>query len=278
MQRLMLPTDGSPESRRAVPYAVSIASANEAEVFVVQVVERPLLMSDNYDGGHAFGEVLASMDQWAQENLDSLSRHFTDAGVKVRATRLSGSAAERLLWFECEERPDLVVMSTHGRSGLARFALGSVADRMVRHGTSPVLLVRGESSSPELERAVVMLDGSGAAEGALDLVTLLAGKPLRTVKLFEAVADPRDRNPASTYLEGVAAGLAELGLQTTIKVDLGDPTFLIDRAAEDADFVILCTHGRGGLDRFRHGSVAERVVRESQKPVLLVRADTSPSE
>lgn len=151
-------------------------------------------------------------------------------------------------------------MGTHGRTGLTRLALGSVADRMVRAGTAPVLLVR-EAEPSTLRSALVMLDGSGLAEEALE-----------AVKLFEAVDDARDRRPATTYLEGVASQLAGSGLTAEAIVDVGDPAALVHQAAEGADLVALCTHGRGGLDRFRHGSVAERVVRDSKKPVLLVRA------
>src|SRR5207248_2068986 len=106
-------------------------------------------------------------------------------------------------------------------------------------------------------------DGSGVAEEALPIVKELAGHPLSVVKLFRVVQDPGDRNAAAHYLEAVQADLSREGFKTEIAVETGDPALLVRRAAEDADLIVLSTHGRGGFDRLRHGSVAERIVREA---------------
>ena len=276
LQRIMLPTDGSLEGERALPYAQAIATSQGAEILLVQVVQLPLMINDEYEGGAGWQQAFETFESLAQANLDTLCERFRAANVGVQQTRLLGYAASALLDFEREHKPDLVVMATHGRTGLARFALGSIADRIVRHGTAPVLLVRTETSEVRLETALIMLDGSGLAEESLKAAKLLAGHPLRKVILFEAVTDSADRRPAATYLEGVAARLAKHEIQSEIMTDMGDPTLLFEKAASGADFVILSTHGRGGIDRFRHGSVAERVVHGSTKPVLLMRAGVVP--
>ena len=190
---------------------------------------------------------------------------------------MQGSPAAVLLDVEREQNIDLVVMGTNGRSGLARFALGSVADRMVREGTRPVLLARTPELEPALKTALLMLDGSGVAEEAVPMVKTLAGRPIEIVKLFRAVDDVVDRGAAHTYLEGVSRHLAAEGVKTEITVDVGDPTILVRQAAQDTDLVVLSTHGRGGFDRFRHGSVADRVVRETEQPVPLIRVGMAPS-
>jgi nucleotide-binding universal stress UspA family protein len=188
---------------------------------------------------------------------------------------LQGTVSHTLLEFEAEERPDLVVMSTHGRTGLARFALGSVTDRLVREGMAPVLVTRLSSeATAQLGRALVMLDGSGVAEEVLPVVQSLAGKPIQSVLLYRVAADPDDRQAALTYLEGVAARL-QGAIPVECKVDIGEPRHDIDRASESADLVVLCTHGRTGFDRLRHGSVADYVMRHVDKPALLVRAGAS---
>jgi nucleotide-binding universal stress UspA family protein len=120
-----------------------------------------------------------------------------------------------------------------------------------------------------------MLDGSGVSEEALPIIEALAGHPLQSVRLFRAVREPRDQGPAETYLNGVARRFDAAGLQTEVLVEAGDPAALVERAARGTDVVVLSTHGRGGFDRLRHGSVAERVVREVPMPVLLVRARAS---
>jgi nucleotide-binding universal stress UspA family protein len=276
LKRIMLPTDGSPESDRAIPYARIIAREQGAEILLIQVVQLPMMINDEYEGGEAWQQTLGAFEEIAQSNLDNLSSTLRADGIEVRAEKVLGYPAGALLDFEAEHQPDLVVMGTHGRTGIARFALGSVADRMVRHGTTPVLLVREGPAEPRLDHAFVMLDGSGLAEEALKAVKLLAGHPLHTLTLFQAVSDTTDRRPAATYLEGVAARLAKHDLSTRVMTDIGDPGLLFEKAANDADVIVLATHGRGGVDRYRHGSVAERVVHESTKPVLLTRAGILP--
>jgi nucleotide-binding universal stress UspA family protein len=205
--------------------------------------------------------------------MGRLEADIAASGLRVQTAVLAGPVEIALLDFEAEQRPDLVVMATHGRTGIARFAFGSVTDRLVREGTAPVLVVRrttADAQSPT--RALVMLDGSGVAEQVLPLVRELLGKPLQAVTLYRVVSDPDDRGAAASYLEGVAARLATDGVAITPLVDIGDPVRDVERAAEQVDLVILCTHGRGGFDRLRHGSVAEAVMREVDKPVLLVRA------
>lgn len=273
LRTILVPTDGSPESAWAIPIAEKLAEANGARVLLVQVVQYPALANehDDYDGEQWQQMVDLSTDL-ARSNLDALMVRFYASGVEVESALSYGSPAGGLLDVEGEQHPDLVVMSTHGRTGLARFALGSVADRLVREGSAPVLLVRGPVPEPTLTRALVMLDGSGVAEAVLPSIEGLAGHPVTSVKLFRAVADPIDRTAAATYLAGVTERLTGFGLKIEVSVDLGDPTLLIRRAAEGVDVIALSTHGRGGLNRFRHGSVAERIVREAAKPVLLIHA------
>jgi nucleotide-binding universal stress UspA family protein len=273
IERIMVPTDGSPESAEAVPIAMQIARAQGAEVLLLQIVPYLLLM-DHYTtmSPDIYQQLLDAAEEEAKENLRRLEAQLTDHGVRVKTNYLHGSPPAVLLDAERQQCIDLVIMGTHGRTGLVRFALGSVADRLVREGTRPVLLARATELEPPLKTALLMLDGSGVAEEAVPMVKTLAGRPIEIVKLYRAVDDPSDRAAASTYLEGVSAHLGAEGLKIEIAVEVGDPTALARQAAQGADLVVLCTHGRGGFDRFRHGSVADRVVRETAKPVLLVRA------
>ena len=275
IERILVPTDGSPESDRAIPIAEEIAKANGALVLLVQVTQYPVLLdgADGFASPDAYEALLDAVRSSTRSNLERLSDQLLAAGVRVAPFQIEGSsAAGSLLDFETKQLPELVVMSSHGRTGLARFALGSVADRIVREGTVPVLVVQAPTERSRFASALIMLDGSGVAEQALPIVEALAGRPLQDVTLFRAVADPDDRTAAATYLRGVMTRLVLTGMSINTQVDLGDPTVLIERAAHHVDFIILCTHGRGGINRFRHGSVAERVVREATKPVLLVRA------
>lgn len=274
MQRILVPLDGSAEAETALALAEQLAAAQQAQLVLLRAVE-PFTWADT-EGGPVLDTYPSLLEQAMNDAEASLAERARDLESRGRRTEhavLMGQPAATILDYETDHHPDLVVMATHGRSGLARFAMGSVTDRVVREGGAPVLVIRRSSSPTEqLQHALLLLDGSGLAEQALPLVEMLAGKPLKRVTLFRAVANPEDRGPATTYLEGVAPRLAKAGLETRVVVDTGEPAHVVDRAAHEADFVVLCTHGRSGFDRLRHGSVAEHVVRAVDKPVLLVRA------
>lgn len=276
MKRILVPTDGSPESERAVPIAQQIAAAQGAEILLVRVIQPVIWELQGVEAPadpEVYETLLRSIEEQARAELEELRSRLESRSMNTRALALRGFAASALLDCEQEERPDLLVMATHGRTGLARFALGSVADRLVREGTVPVLLVRRSTpTTAVLKRAVVMLDGSERAERALPLVEELAGKPLEAITLFQAVPRPEDRKAAEEYLAHVADRLSCPGAAIKTLVEVGDPRRAGERIARDHDLVVLATHGRGGFDRLRHGSVAEAIVREVDTPTLLVRA------
>jgi nucleotide-binding universal stress UspA family protein len=276
MTTIMVPTDGSEASDKAVPVGAQLARAQGGEVLLVRVLQPVPLEYQTYDTAldpDVYENLVKTIEDQAQSEVARIRDDLTARSIKTRAITPHGFAASTLLDTEQTERPDLVVMATHGRTGLARFALGSVADRLVREGSAPVLLIRRDTPTDQaLKSAVVMLDGSGVAEHALPIAKQLAGKPIETITLFQAVASADDRAAAKTYLDAVATQLATSGSTINATVEVGDPRVAIDRAAREHDLVILSTHGRGGVDRLRHGSVAEAVVREVQAPVLLVRA------
>jgi nucleotide-binding universal stress UspA family protein len=275
MRRILVPTDGSPESEKALPVATTVASAQDAEVVLVSVIDEIPIVAPGYGATSAaiYEEILRNNEDAARAHLEHVAARLTAAGVRVRTAVRRGPTAAALLDWETEEAPDLLVMATHGRTGIARFALGSVADRMVRDGSVPVLLVRSATpTTTRLETALVMLDGSGVAEQVLPMVEQLAGKPLQSVTLYRVVANLDDEDAAMHYLEGVRARLATTALGVKTVVEVGDPRRTARKAASRTDLVILYTHGRGGVDRLRHGSVAEFVVRDVEQPTLLVRA------
>jgi len=276
VRKIVVPTDGSPESERALAIARGLAWSQGAELVLARVVE-PTIDALTSAGGEvsaeAYDRFSEAVDAAAQAELARLAGQSGAEELQVRTALLAGPVESALLDFELKERPDLVVMATHGRTGLARFTLGSVADRLVREGTVPVLVIRRSSeSSVTLERALLMLDGSALAEEAVPVTRALIGRPIRFVRLFRAVAGEAERPAAQAYLDGVAAMLADDGATLDTAVDVGDPRRAVERLIEDIDLVVICTHGRGGFDRLRHGSVAAYVTHHIDRPTLLVRA------
>jgi nucleotide-binding universal stress UspA family protein len=276
LHRILAPTDGSPLSERALPLIETIARAQAAEVTLVRAIEPPAWLEYGPNvtmDAQGYEALIDVLDQDAQQNLTRLLQRLGEVKVAALTALVHGPPAAALLDYEAQIQPDLVIMATHGRTGLTRFALGSIADRMVRAGNAPVLLVRAFSPARSaLETGLVPLDGSALAERALPMVETLAGKPVRRVRLLRAISTPDHRYAAMQYLERIAQRLATHGLEAEFDVRTEDPADAIRHAASGVDLVILSTHGRGGLDRFRHGSIAERAMRELPTPVLLVRA------
>ena len=270
IHKLLVPTDGSPLSERALPLAIEIAAAQHAQVELVQVVQYP----EESVGAErsTYQETIDDLDTRARTNLQSLAARAHSRGVPVEETLLHGEAREVLLGFETESRPDLVVMATHGRTGLAQFARGSVAETLLREGSAPVLLVRSfGAESRAFARAMVPLDGSTYAEEALSIVESLALNPIEKVHLCQAVDKDEARKEAVDYLQRIAARLQLSGLKVTVGAGVGRPSTVIAMESEGSDVVIMATRGQGGFDRLGQGTVLQYALQELPLPVLVVR-------
>ena len=139
-KRVLLPLDGSALAEQALPHAIAQASHFQAELILLKVVE-PF--------AHARGMSLSDLEQirqqahtWAREYLESLAAGIQEQGVLVQKVTIDGRPHTGIAEYAESNRVDLIVMSTRGQSGLSRWLMGSVADRVVRGATVPVLLVR----------------------------------------------------------------------------------------------------------------------------------------
>ena len=277
MRRIMMPTDGSPMSEQAIPIAATIARVQHAEVQAVYVVAPPpwsgLEMQEYGMPSDAYAQLSRFLDRRGKDRLDLITERIRETGIEASGVLLHGSPAEALLSHEERTRPDLVVMSTHGHTGVLRFALGSVADRLAREGNTPCLLVRS-ARDPQLalETALVPLDGSETSEVVLSIVADLATRPLRRVHLLRVVQRAAAAQAAASYLEGMRSRFQEMGLEVETLTEIGDPALTIERHASCVDLAIMSTHGRGGVGRMRLGSVSAELVHHLTTPVLLVHA------
>jgi nucleotide-binding universal stress UspA family protein len=145
-RRILHPSDFSRASGAAFKKAVEMAKAAHAELMVVHVVSPvlPMAAGDGYVSPKMFEEIIASTRAWAQKQLDKLLAKAKQADVRAKGFVLEGSAHEQIARFARSKHADLLVMGTHGRSGLAKLFLGSVAGRVVAAAPCPVLTVRGK--------------------------------------------------------------------------------------------------------------------------------------
>jgi len=295
--RILIPLDGSQVAEQVLPYARLMAGALKIPVELLGVIDVDLLPPALYTEANQYLDTLVSDGiRTTKEYLKAIAGTFD--GTPVQYFVEKGKPAEVVIGRAAADKGTLIAMATHGRSGIGRWLLGSVAEKVLRGTTNPLLLVRGveeakASSEAALKSIVASLDGSKLAETVLPSVIELAKTMNLQVILTRAYALPMaayagadDYIPnykeilavvneeASTYLAGKVKELNEKGLKNVSSVLLegSAPEEIIGFARRTPDnLVAMCTHGRSGVKRWVLGSVTEKVVRHSGDPVLVVR-------
>lgn len=145
IRRLIHATDFSRASGRAFTSAVQIAKRNKAELLLVHVIEpvTPYLAPDQYTGPELFVELETAAKSKAESELSSLMKKVQKARVKVKSLVLKGTPHDQIVRAAKSRRADLIVIGTHGRTGISKFFMGSVAGRVIAMAHCPVLTVRG---------------------------------------------------------------------------------------------------------------------------------------
>lgn len=296
MARMLVPLDGSHLAEAAVPIAVRLAEACGAALTLLHVIERDAPSSIHGERHLAnateAGAYLAQLTRRLASNGRTVDYHVHEVPV--------GNVARSIASHADEQGSDLVVVSTHGAGGIRRGLWGSIAQRVLQLSRRPVLLVRTQWAPPmaaPFDPATIMvpLDGTVAAEAALPLASKLAhalGSRLRLVMVvptLETIAgdlqpkatflpgttrlllDVREEQ-ATAYLEDLAAYLASTGVPSVGEVRRGAPVAeLAADAAEHGDgLVVAATHGRAGLQAIWSTSVATRLLKRTNAPILLV--------
>ena len=307
--RILVPVDGSSLSEQVLPYVQQLGLGLSIPVTLMTVVEPSPPGIDLHLGPSSQEQdTVRHRADHAIAYLNSLADAFRSDGLTVSTLTPSGAPAQEIIQEAEREADTLIAMSGHGRSGVARWWLGSIADRVLRTAGSPLLLIRfhedeRSTHAQGFSRVVVPVDGSPLAEEilphvahitkalgmAVDLVRVVptmaeylalaapsanyGAASLDTASLEEAFK--YNEEEANRYLERVREDLLKQGVGRVETHCLrGDPaSSIIDLATETPDrLVAMTTHGRSGVGRWVLGSVADRVVRNSGDPVLVVRA------
>ena len=145
IRRILHPTDFSRASRAAFAKAVDLAKMNKAELLVVHVLAPTVpMVGDGYVSPQVYEDLALSARNYGKKNLDALVAKAKKAGVRAKSVLLEGVPHEQIARMARRQRADLVVMGTHGRTGLAKLFLGSVAGRVIAIAPCPVMTVRGK--------------------------------------------------------------------------------------------------------------------------------------
>ncbi|HEY0736100.1 MAG TPA: universal stress protein [Herpetosiphonaceae bacterium] len=288
MQSILVPLDGSHFAEQALPVARALALRSGAMLNLVHVhvpIINVSLGMWNMGGVPIVDERMdAEVRQYEQDYLQSIRERFAADDLQITCEILHGAVVPTLMEHAADLHTDLVIMTTHGHGAFSRVWLGSVADSFVRHSDIPTLLIRpaaeADSSIPDdqpwsIQRILIPLDGSELAERILDPACQL-GDMLDVDYWLLSVVEPSDsdatQRAAHAYLDKMASELREQGYTVHTEVTVGNPARTILDVAQQREIglMALATHGRGGLSRLLLGSVADKVVRGAEIPVLLV--------
>jgi nucleotide-binding universal stress UspA family protein len=304
---ILVPLDGSDLAEHALPTALSLARRHGAALHIARVY---VPVAGIY-GEHAvrYDEALdRELMKRAREYLDDVAARLSAvAGVPLSSALLEGEVADVIAQQAATLNADLIVMTTQGRGPMARFWFGSVSDKLVRQSGVPILFVRPQaappqlSDAPSLRRVLIPLDGSELADAILAPVLALGGNVQTRYTLLRIVIpmaelnygpaggettgfqealkkykelDDRELLEARDYLERLAERLRASSFDVSTRVALSERparAILDDASAHATDLIALATHGHGGLKRLILGSVADKLLRSADTPVLVYR-------
>ncbi len=317
MKTILIPLDGSELATQAVPYAQAIVKLTGAEVHLLHVISdavRQQFIREHPNVAWNPGEAPLEGERSDERMYDLLRQHglnycstiakpLQELGTKVQLHVDVGDPTDVILELIESLDADLVVMVTHGYSGLRRWALGSVTERVVRGSTRPVFVIRAQEAPmlepPDFKQILLTLDGSPVSEQAIPLAQMLAQSAQGEIYLVQAVL-PRfeflstltlggaggDTSPdaeianSDEYQQAIqnlnrhAEYLKAQGITVHTQVRTGYPAEKIIEAAitSQADVIVMATHGYSGLRRWALGSVADKVLHATTTPLLLVHS------
>jgi len=284
-KRILVPLDGPELSRISLHYAELIARKASSQIILFHACTT------------AEYQELGLLRMYLEKEADGLKA----SGLEAASVATCGHAADEILGFAEKNDIDLIVMSTHGRSGIRRWVTGSVSNKVMQESYIPLLLIKTNGmpqacATGEGWRILVPLDGSEFSEASLPHAAGMANGPNREIILFRVneVAElplyfapeiiprwvryvewvrPEIEKRIQNYLEQIRRELESEGLSVHCEVTSGKAAEEIIKYAEspDINMIAMATHGRSGFSHWAYGSVASKVLHGTSKPILLIR-------
>ena len=275
-ERIVIPLDGSKLAEAALPYAEELAGKMGSDIILLTVLESEDVQE--YKKHYTYTKKIAEVTKCHAE------KYLEDGGgrtIKAGGATRTGNPAEAIIEYASKGGSRLIVMASHGRSGINRWAVGSVADKVVRATTrQPVMLIRAKESRSDirekriLKKALVPMDGSRRSEAVIPYISEIASRLEMELTLLQVVPQTNHTYAdAEAYLQSECSKLEDEGITAGYKVSVGAiADEIIDLADELAfDLVAMSTRGRTGIGPWSLGSVAQKVFLGGNTPLLLVR-------
>ena len=289
MKKILVPLDGSKLSEKVLDHIEVIAKKANAEIILLRVV--PFSWPSEFTHVREMGD---KMDKEASDYLFSIESKLGEKGIKGEICVSEGNVPDVICNVAREKGVNLIAMSTHGRGMVGRWALGSVADRVIQISHIPVLLYRSSGEKmpdSHYKNVLIPLDGSRLSESVLPhakrLVELFETKVwfihvintglAESFTVFKDYLSEKGEEiieKIRNYFSTLEKRVKETGTSYELVIKKGNPAKTIcDFASEnEIELIVMSTHGHGGISSCFLGNVANKVVRSSSKPVLLIRA------
>ncbi len=298
LNKIIVPLDASRLAEQMVPYAGALAKALDIPIELLYAVDPETLRvtREEEERGSFVDTLEDNIQSWAQTYLQGVAGRLNNLGVRTQVKVTIGTPEQVIVEAAGRNGEDLVAMATHGRTGLPRLILGSVAEKVLHLGHMPLLLLHPLSPLAPPARApktLILPLNFPSAEEALPLGGFLARKLGTKVLLMRVLRPYALRIPQVVPVAPGAVeappGVAEAGARAYLEEQVHSPHMvqidaegivvsgdsgeeLMKLAAETGDaLVVMATHARAGVARLLLGSVADRVVRGLGAPVLVLR-------
>jgi len=275
--KILVCTDGSPDSEGAITAALNLAKSTGSTVFLLEVLfflaGYELQSPDTLAPPMVNLELMQVQETAAKERLEAWKAEAAKEGVTLEPRIRTGSSAyDGILEEAGELKPDLIIMGRHGYTGLTRLLMGSVTARVIGHSPVNVLVVP-QGVLLSFERLLIASDGSPFSEAAWNEALSLAKTMGSALIGVTVAAADRDIPTATEVVRHLEEAAATQGIALDTMIPMGRPEDGIVKAAEfkQASLIIVGSHGRTGLKRLLMGSVAERVIGHAKCPVLVVK-------
>lgn len=287
-EKILVPLDGSKLAELALPYAEKLTEAFDSELVLFSSC------------APADSKYLHLQQLYIGKMVELVKSHIKEgAKVKIQQATTLGEPAREIVNYAKENNVSLIIMSSHGRSGIMLWAMGSTANKVIQQASTPILLIKAKAASPLekgeiLNRILIPLDGSDTGEAVLPYARELAEKLRAEIILLQVIAPGKHvhtvggldyflfpeqeveslKAKASEYLEKVSKKLTGSGIIIKYEVKIGDAAQEIIRFANETDsrLVIISSHGQSNVRQWILGSIANKILQASNTPVLLVRA------
>ena len=291
INQILVPTDFSENAQHAVDYAIELAKQCSAKLHLLHtpVIPTYLLMDLSYSPGP---EAVTRILNDSQESLDKQAATIAASGVEHFTAIREGTVHEVIRDYAKEHNVDLVVVGTHGRSGVAKLMYGSVTERVIKTVHTPIIVVPPQDGKTPPSSVVVSYDFSGPAKRAAEVAQAIHCMVPGPVHLVHSYLDVWGEYTDRGAVVGEAAEkrreALRLGLQEMLEADAkelfpddakdiqthlvtGDPAEGILKVAEDVGATLVCagTTGKSGIERLLIGSVARRLLHDCKVPLLL---------